>query len=81
MAKKSLTTVDPTPVAAPRDDLQNLYFHLEHCDHGNKYMAWYGQCRAQGMDHDSAIEDTISHYHIRSTPWYQLRINSSKEGS
>jgi hypothetical protein len=56
------------------EQLQDLYFHLDHAEMGDKYLAWYGQCRAQEMSHEDAIKDTLDHYGIAHTEWYQHRL-------
>lgn len=69
--KKALTgTASPAVVLDP---LQELYAHLDHAVHGNKFLAWYGQGRAQGMSHAAAIRDTVQHFRLVETPWYQAR--------
>jgi len=52
-----------------------LYHHLDHCHHGNLYMSWYGQLRAEGKDHPSALEGTITHFGLRDKDWYKSRHN------
>jgi hypothetical protein len=55
-------------------DLQELYFHLEHTQSGDRYIAWYGQLRAMGWDHPNALQCTIDHFHLTEQDWYQRRI-------
>jgi hypothetical protein len=57
-------------------DLQELYLHLDHCDNGNKYIAWYGQLRAEGKSHDEAITLTLDRYRIREQEWYKKRFET-----
>jgi len=48
--------------APPRDDLQDLYNRFDGTGDANARLAWYGQCRAKGMDHEMAIFDTAVHF-------------------
>lgn len=57
------------------NDLQNLYLHLEHCHSGDRYMAYYGQVRAEGKSHDEAIQITVDHFQLKTQDWYQNRMN------
>lgn len=78
MALRKTPIIGPS-LLRPADPLQELYNHLDHCDHGDKYIAWYGQCRAQGMSHKAAIQDTVEHYKLLDTEWYQLRLERMKK--
>lgn len=45
------------------DPLQELYNKFDGTgEGGNRRLAWYGQCRAQGLSHDEAILDTYRKY-------------------
>ena len=57
-----------------REDLQELYRHLDHVDNGDLYIAWYGQLRAEGLSHREALEATIVKWGLREKPWYQARF-------
>lgn len=45
-------------------DLQELYNKFDGVPDtaANQRLAWYGQCRAQGMTHDEAIADTAKRF-------------------
>lgn len=54
-----------TRTADGRSDLQEIYKKFDDWNGnsgGNSRLAWYGQCRAQGMSHQEAIADTFNHY-------------------
>jgi hypothetical protein len=55
-------------------DLQDLYRHLDHPVMGTRLMAWYGQCRAQGMTHRAAVDDTVREYGLTNQDWYVKRM-------
>lgn len=57
-----------------QEALQEVYRHLDHCDRGDTYIAWYGQCRAVGEDHATAMAPTIKRYSLETQPWYQHRF-------
>ncbi len=61
------------------DPLQELYNHLEHVTFGDKHIAWYGQARAKGLSHRDALRDTLIHFNIPATPWYQARLRNGLE--
>lgn len=61
-----------------RNQLQELYNHLEHPVMGDKYMAWYGQCRAKEMSHEEAMRDTAHYWGFANQDWYQLRLRNAK---
>jgi hypothetical protein len=45
------------------DHLQELYNKFDGTGpEANARLAWYGQCRAKGLDHDAAIQDTYEHF-------------------
>jgi hypothetical protein len=56
------------------EQLQELYRHLEHAHHGDRHMAYYGQCRAQELSHKEALEKTIEHFRLRHEDWYRFRF-------
>jgi hypothetical protein len=61
------------------NDLQELYRHLEHHSLGLMYMAYYGQCRANGSDHLPAIAETLIHFNIPDNDWYWLRFQNEED--
>jgi hypothetical protein len=62
-----------------RANLQELYFHLEHTYYGNRYMAFYGQLRAEGKDHKEALDLSIEYFHLTEYDWYQSRLKHKAE--
>lgn len=49
--------------ALPKTPLQELYNKFDGVEpSGNARLAWYGQCRAEGMSHDEAIRATYEQY-------------------
>lgn len=62
-----------------KNNLQELFRHLDGAVNGNLYMAWYGQCRAFGQSHEMALEDTIEHFGLRDEDWYQRRMARHNE--
>lgn len=62
-----------------REQLQQLYRHLDHVHAGDLYIAWYGQLRAEGHEHTDAINLTIEHFRLRSQDWYQARLRYWQE--
>jgi hypothetical protein len=55
-----------------RDDLQDLYNRFDGPG-GDTRLAWYGQCRARGMNHDEAIANTARHFRGWVTEWWPKR--------
>lgn len=81
MARKMESQPKPTPTPQPETiverglrQLQELYTHLEHVVMGDKYIAWYGQCRAKEMTHDEAMRDTIDYWQLKKQDWYASRL-------
>ena len=70
-SKNSVTRVPERP--KPKDQLREVYRHLDHVDHGNLHIAYYGQLRAQEFDHDTALEMTVENFGLRDETWYQYR--------
>ena len=66
-----------TAASVGHEQLQEVYRHLDHCDHGDRFIAWYGQCRAKEMSHQEALADTIEHFRLKDAPWYQRRFPES----
>lgn len=62
------------PTEADRARLQELLHHLDNSQDGTTCLAWYGQNRAQGMDHAEAMEDTILQFRLRDRPWWAVRF-------
>lgn len=56
--------------------LQELYRHLDNCYTGDKYLAYYGQLRAEEYNHKTALAMTIEKFHLTSQEWYQKRMES-----
>jgi hypothetical protein len=55
--------------------LQELYQHLDCIGlRGNQQIAWYGQCRAQGMTHAEALADSIEKFGLEREAWYRFRF-------
>lgn len=48
-----------------REALQELYRVLDTTPGGTSRIAWYGQLRAEGYDHDEALTRTAREYGIR----------------
>jgi hypothetical protein len=72
--KTKVPTVEVADVAElNRYTLQELYRWLDHCERGNTYLAWYGQCRALGLNHKQAILDTITRYDLNHQNWWLER--------
>lgn len=63
------------PARGNQNDLQDLYFHLENSANGDRYMAYYGQLRAEGKSHAEAIEGTLEKFSIKGQDWYQSRLD------
>lgn len=57
-----------------RDQLQELYRHLEHTTNGDQFIAYYGQLRAVEHPHHEALQLTIEHFRLESRDWYQRRM-------
>lgn len=54
------TLDDPQPLSP----LQELYNKFDGTGNSDARLAWYGQCRAKGLNHDEAIADTANHFRI-----------------
>jgi hypothetical protein len=57
-----------------RDQLQDVYFHLDGVNGGTSRIAWYGQLRAEEYTHEEALEMTIEKFRLTEQPWYQTRL-------
>jgi hypothetical protein len=64
----------PVPIGTGGAQLQELYRHLDNVYTGDRYMAYYGQLRAEEHPHKLALEMTIDHFDLRSQRWYQKRF-------
>jgi hypothetical protein len=62
-----------------RKQLHQLYRHLEHIRHGDLFMAYYGQLRAQEKTHVEALAETIVYFNLESKDWYQARFAKNPE--
>jgi hypothetical protein len=54
--------------------LQELYFHVDNVNNGTQCLAWYGQLRAQEIDHAEALRMTVEHFNLASKDWYISRM-------
>lgn len=59
---------------ATSPELQELLQHLDHPVRGNVHLAWYGQLRAMGEDHETALHHTIEHFKLPEQKWYRYRF-------
>lgn len=65
----------PAPATtATTDQLQELYRHLDHFEHGDKHMAYYGQLRAQEFSHHDALNMTLERFGLHLVPWHMARF-------
>lgn len=62
-----------------KDQLQEIYFHLDGVNGGTQRIAWYGQLRAQELSHAEALEKTIEKYRLTEAEWYQSRLRHRAE--
>jgi hypothetical protein len=62
-----------------KDQLQDVYFHLDGVNGGTSRIAWYGQLRAEEFSHAEALEMTIEKYRLTEQPWYQTRLQQKIE--
>jgi hypothetical protein len=61
-----------------RAALQEVLHHLDATSVGDRHIAWYGQCRAEGMTHAEALESAIEHFNLRRCDWYLHRFPELK---
>ncbi len=62
-----------------KEQLNEVYNHLDHYCRGNQQIAYYGQLRAEEYTHAEALEMTIVHFGLRHETWYNKRFEP-KEG-
>jgi hypothetical protein len=60
--------------AIEHNALQELYYYLDHAN-SDRYLAYYGQCRAQEMSHERAIVTTLTHFLLEHAEWFQRRLD------
>ena len=83
MARQDRSMAPPLPSIDPKEkgrvQLQELYKHLEHVHLGDRYMAYYGQLRAEEQSHAEALANTVEYFHLRDKDWYNRRFNRATQ--
>ena len=55
------------------DPLQELYHKFDGIGNSDARLAWYGQCRAKGLNHDEAIADTARQFRFWVAEFWPAR--------